>query len=133
MGFLDGIAGEVLGKVLNNNSQDGLSGIISMASSLIENSGGLSGLVQKLQDAGLGEQVASWISSSSNLPINANQIVSALGENTIGDLASKFNLSNSEVSGGLASMLPKVIDMMTGDGKVSDSPFSIDSLLSLIK
>ena len=133
MGFLDGIAGEVLGKVLNNNSQDGLSGIISMASSLIENSGGLSSLVQKFQDAGLGEQVASWISSNSNLPINANQIVSALGENTIGDLASKFNLSNSEVSGGLASMLPKVIDMMTGDGKVSDSPFSIDSLLYLIK
>ena len=133
MGFLDGIAGEVLGKVLNNNSQDGLSGIISMASSLIENSGGLSSLVQKFQDAGLDEQVASWISSNSNLPINANQIVSALGENTIGDLASKFNLSNREVSGGLASMLPKVIDMMTGDGKVSDSPFSIDSLLSLIK
>ena len=72
MGFLDGIAGEVLGKVLNNNSQDGLSGIISMASSLIENSGGLSGLVQKFQDAGLGEQVASWISSNSNLPINEN-------------------------------------------------------------
>ena len=34
MGFLDGIAGEVLGKVLNNNSQDGLSGIISMASTV---------------------------------------------------------------------------------------------------
>ncbi|WP_198304591.1 YidB family protein [Arcobacter vandammei] len=133
MGLLDGIAGQVLGKVLNNTSGDGLGSIVNMVHTLIDNSGGLSGLLQKLQSAGLSEQVASWLGNGTNLPINANQLISALGENTFSNLASKFGVNESEVSSGIASMLPKVVDMLTNDGKVEESSFSLDKLVSLLK
>lgn len=133
MGLLDGIAGQVLGKVLNNTSGDGLGSIVNMVHTLIDNSGGLSGLLQKLQSAGLSEQVASWLGNGTNLPINANQLISALGKNTFSNLASKFGVNESEVSSGIASMLPKVVDMLTNDGKVEESSFSLDKLVSLLK
>lgn len=133
MGLLDGIAGQVLGKVLNNTSGDGMGSVINMVYSLIDNSGGLNGLLQKLQSAGLAEQVTSWLGNGTNLPIDANQLISALGENTFSNLASKFGAKESDVSSGIASMLPKVVDMLSKDGKVEDSSFSIDKLVSLLK
>lgn len=133
MGLLNGIAGQVLGKVLNNTSSDGMGSILNMVHSLIDSSGGLNGLLQKLQSAGLAEQVTSWLGNGTNLPIDANQLVGALGENTFSNLASKFGANESDVSSGIASMLPKVVDMLSKDGKVEDSSFSIDKLVSLLK
>lgn len=133
MGLLGGIAGQVLGKVLNNTSSDGMGSVINMVHSLIDSSGGLNGLLQKLQSAGLAEQVTSWLGNGTNLPIDANQLISALGENTFSNLASKFDVNESDVSSGIASMLPKVVDMLSKDGKVEDSSFSIDKLVSLLK
>jgi uncharacterized protein YidB (DUF937 family) len=88
--------------------------------------GGLSGLIQKMTAGGLGEHVASWIGTGSNLPISADQLQAVLGSSFVQDIASKLGINVADVSSGLASLLPTVVDKLTPDGKL---PENADGLL----
>jgi uncharacterized protein YidB (DUF937 family) len=114
MGILDslessGILGQlgaavlpaVLGEVLGTGSQ-----------------GGLSAIVAKLQQAGLGNQVNSWIGSGQNLPITADQIKQVLGSNVVRQLAAKYNIPVDQISEVLAHQLPIAVDQASPDGKL---------------
>lgn len=130
MGLLDGLAGQVLGQVLGE--QQGGSPILAMVTQLIQANGGLAGLLQKLEQAGLGEQVASWVGTGTNMPVDAAQIVTALGSNVLGDLAAKFGLSTDQVSSSLATALPQAINHLTPSGQVTAGSDSLDSLTSML-
>ena len=103
-----------------------------MVTQLIQQNGGLGGLLQKFQQAGLAEQAASWVSTGSNLPVNAEQIGAALGNSDLGALAAKFGLSTDQVSGGLADLLPQVIDKLTPGGQVENNNPSLDNLAGML-
>ena len=47
--------------------------------------GGLGGLLEKLQSAGHGDAVKSWLGPGQNQPIEPGQLGSALGQKTITD------------------------------------------------
>ncbi|MCX7276938.1 MAG: YidB family protein [Burkholderiales bacterium] len=132
MGLLD----SVLGAVLNNGQQQqqpqggGLGGIIGMLASnpqliqavtgmLGNNSqlGGLGGLVEKFQQAGLGDVVGSWIGSGQNQPISADQLSSVLGSDALSGLAAKLGVDPSEAAGQLAQVLPGLVDHLTPAGQ----------------
>ncbi len=71
LGQLEGaVLPVVLSEVLGNGSQ-----------------GGLNAIVAKLQQAGFGDQVKSWIGNGQNLPITAEQLQQALGSDTAKQLA----------------------------------------------
>ena len=79
--------------------------------------GGLQGLVEKFQQAGLGDAIQSWIGSGANQAVSGEQISAALGSDFIGQLAQKTGLGNDEAAGGLAQMLPQIINMLTPNGQ----------------
>jgi uncharacterized protein YidB (DUF937 family) len=91
----------VLSEVLGNGSQ-----------------GGLSAIVAKLQQAGLGDQVKSWIGNGQNLPITAEQLQEVLGSDTVKQLAAKFNIPVDQLSKVLAQQLPSAVDHASPDGKL---------------
>ncbi len=132
MGLLD----SVLGAVLNNGQQQqqpqggGLGGIIGMLASnpqliqavtgmLSNNSqvGGLGGLMDKFQQAGLGDVLGSWVGTGQNQPISADQLTSVLGSDALSGLAAKLGLDPSEAAGQLAQVLPGVVDHLTPQGQ----------------
>ena len=76
----------VLGEVLGNGGQ-----------------GGLSAIVAKLQQAGFGDQVKSWIGNGQNLPITAEQLQQVLGSDTVKQLAARFNIPVDQISKVLAA------------------------------
>lgn len=78
--------------------------------------GGINGLVNAFQKNGLGEIVASWISSNTNLPISAAQIQAVLGQGPLQDLASQTGLSANEVASSLSEHLPGLVNQLTPDG-----------------
>jgi uncharacterized protein YidB (DUF937 family) len=80
--------------------------------------GGLSGLVQKLQNAGHGDVVNSWIGPGANAPIQPSQVGSALGQQTISDLARQSGLSEQELLAQLAQALPGIINKLTPNGRL---------------
>ncbi|WP_410473917.1 YidB family protein [Guyparkeria sp. TX1] len=119
MGLLDGVVGKVLGKGFGGPEGNGA--LLGMITQLIQDSGGLSGLLQKFQQAGLGEQVASWVGNGSNQPIDASQVSSAVGNDTLNNLASKFGIDPGQASGMLAKALPQVVDRLTPKGEVDEN------------
>jgi uncharacterized protein YidB (DUF937 family) len=80
--------------------------------------GGLSAIVAKLEQGGLGAQVKSWIGNGQNLPITAEQLQAALGSDTVKQLAARFNVPIDQLSKVLAEELPKAVDHASPDGKL---------------
>ncbi len=79
-------------------------------------SGGLTGLVQQLENGGLGNAVRSWISTGKNMPVTAEQIQSALGSERLAQIAAKLGVSPDVVSQRVAEIFPHLIDHLTPTG-----------------
>lgn len=123
MGLFDQLAGQVLGSLAGGNGQtSSRSAVLQLVLSLVQNSeGGLGGLLAKLTQGGLGEQVASWVGTGQNLPVSAEQISQVLGGAGLGDIAAQLGLSRENAAGQLADLLPQVIDGLTPNGQVPDA------------
>ena len=133
MGFLDEKAKGLLGKVLGGGgSQNPLMDIVL---GLITNpqTGGLQGLIQTLKEKGLGDAVSSWISTGENQSVSGDQMQHALGSNFIQQIAQQLGSSKSEVSGGLANLLPDIIDKLTPTGKLPEGDQLLQGLEMLKK
>lgn len=120
MGLLDGVLGNVVGSVLGGaqGQAGGGNAMLQLVMNLLQQQGGLSGLVDMLNKGGLGQQAASWVSTGANLPISPEQITQVLGQGGIGDLAAKMGMNAEDVSGGLAQYLPEVVNQLTPDGAI---------------
>jgi len=131
MGLLD----SVLGSLSQGGSGSGGNPLLETVLSMVNNpeTGGLAGLLQKLQESGLGNVADSWVSTGKNLPISADQVQEALGSGALGDIASKLGLSTGDVSSQLADLLPGVVDKLTPNGQVPDMGSLGDLLGSLTK
>ncbi len=84
----------------------------------VETQGGIEGLVKQFNSAGLSELIQSWISTGSNLPINAEQIVQVFSSPVINELAAKINMNTAEASDMAAQHLPKLVDKLTPEGVI---------------
>ena len=80
--------------------------------------GGLNAIVAKLQQAGLGNQVSSWLGSGQNLPITADQIKQVLGSDVVRQIAAKYNIPVDQISEVLAHQLPIAVDQASPNGKL---------------
>ena len=114
MGMLDGLIGLMAGR-----TQQGQSPLLQMAAQLIQQNGGLPGIISKFQQAGFGQQAGSWVGTGQNMSISAEQLQQVLGGGSIGALAQQFGLSHGDAMGGLAQALPQVIDKLTPTGQIS--------------
>ena len=123
MGFLDGIAEGVLDKISGGSAQNPL---IETVLSLISNpeTGGLQGMLETFKSKGLGEIISSWIGTGENQAISKDQILETLGKDQIQKIAEKVGISQEEASGGLASLLPEIIDKVTPNGKLPEGGLS---------
>jgi len=129
MGLFDSLASNMLGKLGGEKGA-----IAQVAIDLFNQNGGLAGVLQKFRTAGFDDEVASWISKGSNLPIDAQQIVQALGTHTIQQAASKLNMNAQDISAKIAEYLPQVIDRMTPDGQLPREPVNVlAALMSMMK
>lgn len=115
MGLFDGIANTVLGKFTGGAAGS----IAGVAKELLNENGGLSGVLDKFKESGLGGLAASWVGKGDNLPISAEQISSVLGSGTIATLAEKFGITPETLSAQLAEHLPTMVDKVTPDGEVN--------------
>ena len=134
MGLLDDIENRQTGGIadLLTQSQGGplLSRVVSMIND--PSVGGLSGLVQRFHNQGLGGIVSSWVGTGTNQPITAQQITHALGEDRVQDIAQSTGTPASAVAGQLSTLLPALIDKLTPNGTVPDHS-TLASALSMVQ
>ena len=107
MGLLDGLLGGLIGGEM-----------ATVVNRLIEKHGGVQGIVNQLQQQGLGATVKSWVGTGANQPISADQIHKAFGQGTIAELAAKAGLDPQELAQKLSQILPQAIDKLTPAGVI---------------
>jgi uncharacterized protein YidB (DUF937 family) len=134
MGLLDGLLGSVLGKALGGGQQG--NALVDAAMGLLNNQqggGGLNGLLEKFKSSGLGDHAASWVGTGQNMPVSGDQVHNALGGDFINQIASKLGVDPSHASGGLAQLLPTLIDKLTPDGAVPQDGNQLEQGLASLK
>jgi uncharacterized protein YidB (DUF937 family) len=130
MGLLDSVLSAVGGQAEGAEAGAGLSGLIGMlgnnpqlmqiATSLLGNDGqlgGLQGLIEKFQQGGMGDVVASWVGTGANQAISGDQLSSVLGSDALSGLAAKFGVNPDDLAGQLSSVLPGMVDTLTPNGQ----------------
>jgi len=110
MGILDGLVGGVVGAETAN-----------ILNHLIEQHGGVQGIVSQFEQQGLGQTVRSWVGPGANQAISPAQIQQVLGSDKISALAARFGTNPQQISEILSKHLPQVIDKLTPGGAVPQS------------
>ncbi len=118
MGLLDSVLGAVLNSGRSGGQQDLLGSLIG---GLIQQSGGVGGLLDKFRQAGLGQQADSWQGTGSNLPIDPNDLMRVLG-----GLGGGGQAGGQSGSGGMGDLLGQV---MSGMGRGGGSAGGLGALL----
>jgi uncharacterized protein YidB (DUF937 family) len=114
---------EGLAKTLKDILPDAADGFVDKAMGAINDPahGGLAGVVEKFRASGMGDTVNSWIAAGTkNLPITADQVRAALGNEHVVSLASKLGIDPANAAEKIAAMLPQAVDAATPNGVLPD-------------
>ena len=124
MGLLDGLLGSVMGGMMGGGSSaqgtQGGNPMIQMALQMLQQNGGIEGLLAKFQQAGMGQQAQSWIGTGQNMPISPDALSQIFGHGQLGQIAQQMGISPEEAAGGLSQALPHVVDQMTPGGEIPE-------------
>ena len=122
MGVLDGLLGKALGGMMGTSgSGQAQSPLLQIALQLLQQNGGVSGVLDKFRQGGYADQADSWQSTGQNMPVSGNALQEVLGSGSIGQIAQQLGMSHGDAAGGLAQMLPQLIDRFTPDGQIPDN------------
>ena len=120
-----GLINRVLGAAQTAQANTGVntSQVLQSIVGLVEHPsmGGLSGLLQTFEAAGLGREVSSWVGTGANLPVSADQVRSALGDSRVQEIATRLGIPPGSISAALSHVLPSVVDQLTPNGQVPPS------------
>jgi uncharacterized protein YidB (DUF937 family) len=114
MGLFDDVAGALKGVLGQSDAAGAMPALISAALAKTD-LGNLNGIVAQLQQGGLGSQVGSWLGSGTNLPVSADQLRGALGN----ELAQHLGLPVDAALNVLSAHLPGLVDQASPNGTLS--------------
>jgi uncharacterized protein YidB (DUF937 family) len=80
--------------------------------------GGLGGLLNKLEQGGLGDQTKSWVGTGQNQPVSPGQIGQALGPNIIKTLSQMTGVSEDQLTKQLSQGIPVIVNWVTPNGRL---------------
>ena len=133
MSMLDSVLGGLLGGQAQQSPLGGILGSLlgggqTAASGGAQSgpmAGGIGGLLQKFQQAGLGNVAQSWVGQGQNQPVSPQQVQQVFGEQQVNQWAQQSNMQPHDLLSQLSQMLPHAVDRMTPQGQVpnNDSPF----------
>jgi len=110
MGLFDGVLGGIVG-----------AGMVSVINGVLEQHGGLQGVVSEFEKKGLGATVQSWVGTGANQPVSPDDVHRVLGPDLMQQLAAKSGLSVPELAQKLAQVLPQAVDRMTPGGTIPNA------------
>ena len=120
MGMFDGLLGNVLGGAFGGVGQQ-QNPLLQMALQLLQQNGGVAGMLDKFRQGGYADHADSWQSPGQNMPISGGALQEVLGSGAIGQIAQQLGVSHGDAAGGLAQMLPQLIDKFTPNGQIPDN------------
>ena len=107
MGMFDGVLGGIVG-----------ASMVSVVSSILEQHGGVQGVVDEFEKKGLGPMVKSWVSTGPNQPISPADVHRTLGPELLQQLSQKSGVPVEQLAEQLAHVLPQAVDKLTPEGTI---------------
>ncbi|QEO16497.1 YidB family protein [Acetobacter vaccinii] len=111
--FLNGLMGKV-GSLLGVDVQ----ALLQQQAQTLLQPQNIQSMLEKADQAGLGDKVRSWVGHSDNLPATPDEIRSILGSDVVHDLVSRTGLPADSVLTALAHFLPEAVNDKTPQGVV---------------
>ena len=92
--------------------------------------GGVGAFIDKFRNAGLGNEVASWLGRTDGTALAGPAVEQALGSSALGGIASRLGLGSGVVATAIGFLLPKLIGQITPGGVIpSGIPASLSGYL----
>ena len=107
MGMFDGLLGGIVG-----------AGMVSVVNNVLEQHGGVQGVVNQFEKNGLGPTVRSWVSTGPNQSVSPEDVHRTLGPELLQQLSQKSGMSVEELTEKLSHVLPQAVDKLTPDGTI---------------
>ena len=95
--------------------------------------GGLGGLLSQFQAAGLEDKADTWVGTGANARLRPAEVEQALGQDEVAEIAREAGVSERQARGGLAKMLPDVINQLTPNGQVPQDDAALQAALTQLK
>jgi uncharacterized protein YidB (DUF937 family) len=90
----------------------------------------LASLTSKMASNGdIGGLVSSWLGDGANSAISADSIMSLFGEGEVSSFASKLGTDSASAAGGLADVLPQLVDQASQGGALLESVGGLGGLM----
>ena len=107
-----GMGGEAQGQAA---APEGAVGAV--AQMLQSHPGGIGGMLQQFESAGLGGVAQSWLGGGANQSVSPDQIQGALGAGPVAQVASQLGVPPEEAAGHIAQFLPMIMDHLSPNGQ----------------
>ncbi|GAC1372628.1 MAG: hypothetical protein NVS3B3_07020 [Aquirhabdus sp.] len=98
----------------------------------VQQQGGIGNAVSTLTNSGLGSQVQSWVGTGENQAADPAALGQLLGSDKIAQVAAQVGVSPEEVQGGLAALLPQVVNHLTPNGDTSNAAEADNAVSSIL-
>ncbi len=108
MGIFDTIKAVLSGKTSTDQLMGELQGIMGEVD--------LEQIKDKLDAAGLGDKVQSWVGTGENQPISADEVKSVMDPSKLQALADDAGVDVDTAAQNVADSLPQIVDKLTPDG-----------------
>jgi uncharacterized protein YidB (DUF937 family) len=128
MGLLDGLLGNLVGSYLGGTQErnpfgsgsqtQGGNVLLQIALMMLQQNGGLEGVLGKFRQGGLAQQADSWVGTGQNMEVSGDQLQQVFGPSSISDLASKLGMPAGQAGSVMAQVLPELINQLTPQGQV---------------
>lgn len=125
MALLDQILGNIMQS--QTGAPSSLSGISSVLMNLLGSGanstageGGLTSLIARFEQAGLGNIAQSWVGNGANQPVSPQQLHTVIGDDHVQNMANQAGMAPHDLLTLLSQHLPQVVDGITPNGKVPE-------------
>ena len=112
------IGQQLLGDKLGDNA----GGMMEALSGLTSGEGlDLGGIMEKMKESGLGDQLESFLGDGENQELSADQVKSAFGEEGLANVANKLGVDTESAASQLKDILPGLLDKASPGGNLMES------------
>ena len=111
---MSGIMGSLEGLMQGGGTTGGAGNLLSEA---FRSAGGVSGIVSRFQQAGMGDKAQSWVGSGGNMSLAAEEVTKVFPPQQIESWAAQHGVPAGAAAGLLAHLLPHAVDSQTPNGQ----------------
>jgi uncharacterized protein YidB (DUF937 family) len=109
---------DTIGSLLGKSDGSATSVPEALVAALGNQEGGLGGLIQKFEAAGLGTTISSWVGNGENQAVGSDALHGVLGSDLVQQIAAKTGLPVDQLLPQIAQHLPQLVDSLTPNGQV---------------